>query len=136
LVEQAHDFTLVAIALGSGLAGILLAYFLYIAKPELPARIVASLGGLHRLVFNKFYVDELYDLLFVHPLIRSSRSFFWPVVDTLIIDGAVNGVAAQARNVGRVLRSWQSGSIRTYASWVVVGSVVILLIVTMAGGVR
>jgi NADH-quinone oxidoreductase subunit L len=53
-----------------------------------------------------------------------------------VVDGAVNGVASQARAVGRVLRSWQSGSIRTYASWVVIGSVIIMLIVSVAGGVR
>jgi len=57
-------------------------------------------------------------------------------MDVAVIDGAVNGVASQARAVGRVLRAWQSGSIRTYASWVVVGSVIILLIVSVAGGVR
>ncbi len=136
LGDHGHDVTLVAIALGAGLLGILMAFVFYVAKPELPGQIAASAGGLHRLVFNKFYVDEIYDALFVKPLLQSSRAFFWPIMDTKLIDGAVNGVAAQARNVGRVLRSWQSGSIRTYASWVVVGSVVILLIVTMAGGVR
>lgn len=132
----AHDFTLVAIALGAGLLGIFVAYVLYIVKPELPARLAASAGPLYRLVLGKFYVDELYDMVFVRPLLNSSRLFFWPVMDARVIDGAVNGIATQARNVGRVLRSWQTGSIRTYASWVVVGSVVILVIVSVAGGVR
>jgi NADH-quinone oxidoreductase subunit L len=136
LGDHGHDFMLVAVALGAGLLGILLAFIFYVVKPELPGQIAASAGGIHRLVLNKFYVDEIYDALFVKPLLRSSRAFFWPIMDVRLIDGAVNGVAAQARNAGRVLRSWQSGSIRTYASWVVVGSVVILLIVTMAGGVR
>jgi len=131
-----HDMSLVLISLGAGLLGITFAYIFYVAKPELPAQIASSLGGVHRLVLNKFYVDEIYDFLFVKPLMKSSRSFFWPVMDVAVIDGAVNGVASQARAVGRVLRAWQSGSIRTYASWVVVGSVIILLIVSVAGGVR
>ena len=53
-----------------------------------------------------------------------------------LVAAARGGVATQARNVGNLLRSWQSGSIRTYASWVVIGSVIIMLIVSVAGGVR
>jgi NADH-quinone oxidoreductase subunit L len=107
----------------------------YVVSPGIPARISDGLGAIYRLVSNKFYVDEIYDFLIVRPLLSSSKSVFW-AMDRLVVDGAVNGVAAQARSVGHVLRSWQSGSIRTYASWVVIGSVIIMLIVSVAGGVR
>jgi NADH-quinone oxidoreductase subunit L len=136
LAGEAHDFTLVAIALGAGLAGIFIAYLFYVVKPEIPNQIAASAAGLHRLVLNKFYVDEIYDTLFVRPIMQSSKAFFWPIMDAKMIDGAVNGIASQSRAIGRVLRGWQSGSIRTYASWVVVGSVIILAIVSMVGGAR
>jgi NADH-quinone oxidoreductase subunit L len=133
--EVGHDSTLVFIALGAGLAGIALSYVFYVLSPTLPQSIASGLGAIYRLVLNKFYVDEIYDFAVVRPLLSSSKSVFW-AMDKAVVDGAVNGVASQARSVGRVLRSWQSGSIRTYASWVVIGSVIIMLIVSVAGGVR
>jgi NADH-quinone oxidoreductase subunit L len=135
LPEAGHDSTLVFIALGAGLAGIALSYVFYVLSPSLPESIASGLGAIYRLVLNKFYVDEIYDMTVVRPVLSSSKSVFW-AMDKSIVDGAVNGVATQARAVGRVLRSWQSGSIRTYASWVVIGSVIIMLIVSVAGGVR
>jgi NADH-quinone oxidoreductase subunit L len=135
LPDVGHDSTLVFIALGAGLAGIALSYVFYVLSPALPQSIASGLGAIYRLVLNKFYVDEIYDFAVVRPLLSSSKNVFW-AMDKAVVDGAVNGVASQARAVGRVLRSWQSGSIRTYASWVVIGSVIIMLIVSVAGGVR
>lgn len=135
LAEGGHNALLVYIALGSGLTGIVLAYVFYVLNPRLPESIANGLGGAYRLVLNKFYIDEIYDFLVVRPVLWSARDVFW-AMDRVVVDGAVNGVASQARAVGRVLRSWQTGSIRTYASWVVIGSVIIMLIVSIAGGVR
>lgn len=135
LAEGGHNALLVYIALGSGLTGIVLAYVFYVLNPRLPESIANGLGGAYRLVLNKFYIDEIYDSLVVRPVLWSARDVFW-AMDRVVVDGAVNGVASQARAVGRVLRSWQTGSIRTYASWVVIGSVIIMLIVSIAGGVR
>ncbi len=135
LAEGGHNALLVYIALGSGLTGIVLAYVFYVLNPRLPESIANGLGGAYRLVLHKFYIDEIYHSLVVRPVLWSARDVFW-AMDRVVVDGAVNGVASQARAVGRVLRSWQTGSIRTYASWVVIGSVIIMLIVSIAGGVR
>ena len=135
LAEGGHDAVLVYIALGTGLAGIAIAYIFYVVSPTIPQSIASGLGSIYRLVLNKFYVDEIYDFLVIRPVLTSSRDVFW-AMDRVVVDGAVNGVASQARAVGRVLRSWQTGSIRTYASWVAIGSVIIMLIVSIAGGVR
>ncbi|MCC6263842.1 MAG: NADH-quinone oxidoreductase subunit L [Bryobacterales bacterium] len=135
LAEGGHDAILVYIAAGTGIAGILLAYLFYVANQRIPEGIANGLGAIYRLVTNKFYVDEIYDFLVVRPVLTSSRDVFW-AMDRVIVDGAVNGVASQARAVGRVLRGWQTGSIRTYASWIAIGSVIIMLIVSITGGVR
>lgn len=135
LAEGGHDAVLVYIALGTGLSGIALAYVFYVVNPRIPESIANGLGAVYRLVVNKFYVDEIYDFLVVRPVLTSSRDVFW-AMDRVVVDGAVNGVASQARAVGRVLRGWQTGSIRTYASWIAIGSVIIMLIVSIAGGVR
>jgi NADH-quinone oxidoreductase subunit L len=79
---------------------------------------------LHRLLVNKWYVDEIYDLLIVRPLAALSR-FFWKVVDTFIIDGAVNFGAFVTELTGDVGRFSTTGNVRNYALYFFLG--VILL---------
>jgi NADH-quinone oxidoreductase subunit L len=57
-------------------------------------------------------------------------------VDTSIIDGAANGVGSLARDIGGILRLLQSGDIRSYATWVLLGSVVVIVAIEMTGGIR
>jgi len=120
---------------GVGMLGILISWIFYVRAPELPGKIAGALGGLYRLVLDKYRVDELYNLLIVRPLIGGSRTVLWRGVDAGVIDGAVNQVGARSRGVGAVLKLAQSGYIRSYAAWVVFGSVLLLLAVGL-GGVR
>jgi NADH-quinone oxidoreductase subunit L len=53
-----------------------------------------------------------------------------------LIDGMVNGVGARARGIGGILRLLQSGNIRSYAAWVLFGSVLVIVALGMAGGLR
>ncbi|HEY3346331.1 MAG TPA: NADH-quinone oxidoreductase subunit L, partial [Nitrospirota bacterium] len=64
-----------------GLFGALSAWFMYIKRPELPGKVAKAAGGLYTLLFNKYYVDEIYDALFVNPCKRLARNFLWAVVD-------------------------------------------------------
>ncbi|MBK9167435.1 MAG: NADH-quinone oxidoreductase subunit L [Bryobacterales bacterium] len=130
----AHDLTLVAISVAFGLAGIGLAYYMYVLRPELPGQIATSLGGLYTLVYNKYFVDEMYDAAVVKPLISGSRQVLWKGADVGLIDGIVNGVGTVARSVGGVLKLLQSGNIRSYATWVVMGSIIVLVAMGVAGG--
>jgi NADH-quinone oxidoreductase subunit L len=140
--ETAHDLSLVVIASSAGLIGIALAYYLYVLKPGLPDQLAQSLRGLYRLVYNKYFVDELYDAVFVRPTVNGSRTVLWRRVDVGLIDGIVNGVGAVARVTGGVLKLIQSGNIRSYATWVVFGSLFLivamglLVVNTAAGGAR
>jgi NADH-quinone oxidoreductase subunit L len=132
-----HDTTLVMISIAAGFAGLGLAALMYIARPGLPDQIAAALGGLYRLVYNKYLVDELYSAVFVKPLVVGSRTLLWRVMDAGLIDGMVNGFGTAARSVGGVLRLLQSGNIRSYAAWVTLGCVAVLVALGLAaGGVR
>jgi NADH-quinone oxidoreductase subunit L len=111
-----------------GLGGILLSYYMYVVNNKVPERIAASLGGLYTLVYNKYFVDEIYDAAVVNPLITGSTTVLWHVVDQGGIDGIVNGVGTEAKSVGGVLRLLQSGNIRSYATWVVLGAVALLIV--------
>ena len=95
-----------------------------------------SLGGLYRLVYNKYFVDEIYAAAMVNPVVNGSREVLWKAADVGLIDGAANGVAARARNIGGVLRLMQSGNIRSYATWVLFGSVLLIVAMGIAGGLR
>jgi NADH-quinone oxidoreductase subunit L len=134
--EEHHDIMLVVFSVIAGLAGITLAYIFYIASPALPERIAGTLGGLYRLVYNKYFVDEVYDAAVVRPVVNGSQEVLWKRVDAGLIDGAVNGIATRARALGGLLRMIQSGNIRSYATWVAFGSVLILVVLGLAGGMR
>src|ERR1700683_2681817 len=121
---------------GIGIIGIFLAYVFYVAKPGLADSFAKAFGGLYTLVYNKYFVDEAYDATVVEPLIEGSRTVLWRGVDAGLIDGTVNGVGRRSRGVGSILRLIQSGNIRSYAAWVVLGSIVLLIAIGFAGGLR
>ena len=83
--------------------GLLLAWWLYIKKPELPAKLAESMQTPYKIIYNKYYVDEIYNALFVAPLLFISRYVLWHVIDEGLIDGIVNGSASVARNTGSQL---------------------------------
>ena len=75
----------------------LLAWWLYIKKPELPGKLAESMRTPYKILYNKYYVDEIYNALFVAPFLFISRYVLWHVVDEGMIDGIVNGSADPAR---------------------------------------
>ncbi len=121
---------------GVGVLGILLAYLFYVVKRGLPDSFANAMGGLYTLVYHKYFVDEAYDATVVEPLIEGSRTVLWHGVDAGLIDGTVNGIGRRSRGVGSILRLAQSGNIRSYAAWVVLGSIIVLLAVGFAGDLR
>jgi len=135
--EKPENQMLAWISAGVGVGGILLAYVFYVAVPGLADSFARAMNGLYTLIFNKYYVDELYNAVIVRPLVGISRIVLWRGVDVGLIDGTVNGVGARSRGIGGIFRLLQSGNIRSYAAWVVLGSVIVLLVIGFAvGGVR
>ena len=135
-VEEGHDIGPVVVSVAFGLAGIALAWLFYVAKPGLPDQVATSFSGLYKLIYNKYFVDEIYDAVVVNPVVSGSREVLWKGVDVAVIDGAVNGVGNRARGIGGVLKRLQSGNIRSYAAWVLLGSVVLLFVMGVMGGLR
>lgn len=133
--EEGFDLY-VGISVAAGVGGIFLAWLFYMAKPELPEALTKVFAGPYRLIYNKYFVDEAYDSLIVHPLMDGSRTVLWKGLDLGVIDGMVNGTGKLARSIGGMFRMMQSGYIRRYAAWVVVGSIVVVVAITFFGGVR
>jgi len=109
----------------AGLLGFLAAFWLYVKRTDLPGRLAESLRGPHRLLAGKYFVDELYGAAIVRPLLWLSANIFWRRVDEQAIDAAVNGLGRGAARSGATLRRLNSGNMRSYAAWVVVGAILL-----------
>ncbi len=136
LAKEPGDIGPVVVSVAFGLGGIALAAWFYIFQPGLPDRIVATFSGLYKLIYNKYFVDEIYAATVVNPVIEGSRAVLWKGVDVAIIDGAVNGVGRRSQAIGGVLKRLQSGNIRSYAAWILMGSVALLLVLGVMGDLR
>ena len=119
------EWGLMAVSVALAFAGIAVAVTMYRGKAEAPARFTAAFPRLHRAVYNKWYVDELYDFLFVNPTKRLG-TFLWKGFDVKVVDGIVNGVARLIGAISRGLRGIQTGKVHNYAMSMVVGVVLIV----------
>ena len=102
------------LAVGSlvwALLGLGLGFLVYTRKPGVAKSGRDFAGGLaHRLIENKYYVDEIYDALIVWPINRFSETALWKFVDVTIIDGLlVNGIGRAIGLTGQLLRLVQTG---------------------------
>ncbi len=120
----------------AGIAGIGLAAMFYLLAPSVPEMIVNVFRVPYNWIYNKYFVDELYDAVIIEPTIDGSRSLMWRVFDVRVIDGIANGIGTVARGMGSILRRGQSGYIRNYAAWVVAGAVFVILYVGLRGGAQ
>jgi NADH-quinone oxidoreductase subunit L len=124
--NHAAELGLMAFSSGIALAGIGIAAYFFLRRKDAADRVAAGFAGVHRLLLNKYYVDELYDAAIVQPIKRTSERALWQVFDAGVIDGAVNGAGSFVNGASAILRRLQTGSMRAYALSVFVGVVLIL----------
>ena len=108
------------------LAGIAVAGFFFLKKPDAAESVARQFSGLRTLLLNKYYVDEAYDAAIVQPIRIVSEQALWKIVDVGGIDGVVNGTAESVGLLSQVLRRLQTGSVRAYAASLLFGSVLVL----------
>ncbi len=145
------EYLLMMTSVGVALAGIWLAYNFFIKKPQVHEQIVARFPRLYSLLSHKYYMDEIYDALFVNRIkdlslalglldakiidgvaingtaaltrFFSSVSMLW---DKWIIDGLVNLVGKFTRSLSHPIRMIQTGLFSSYALWILLGVAVLL----------
>jgi NADH-quinone oxidoreductase subunit L len=124
-----HDYTLevilMAISVAVGLSGWMIARKMYrVPAAQLPTAPTQALW--HRVLMNKWYVDEFYDLVIVRPL-KATADFCYRVLDKKVIDGGmVHGTARLFTATGNGLRRLQNGDIQTYVTVVLFGVAILL----------
>jgi NADH-quinone oxidoreductase subunit L len=124
--EEALELTLMGVSSAIAVLGILIAFAIWVRKRVIAERFAETYPGIHRLLLNKYYVDELYDASIVQPIKVISRDGLWRGFDVSVIDGLVNGAGRVVDTGATTLRRLQTGSVRAYAGSLFVGVIVIL----------
>ena len=120
------DYGLMILSVAIAGAGIYGARYLYLEHRELVEKIIGSSGKIYRLLWKKYYVDEIYDQVIVTPTVKGSEKLLWKGFDVGVIDGLVNGTAHLVERTSGVLRRLQAGVVQSYALAIVVGIIAIL----------
>ncbi len=117
-VGPSIEYFLMALSVVTAIVGIGVAYRMYVQQPALADRVAGAFSGLHRVLLHKYYVDEIYDALFVNRVkdLGSSLAAF----DLGVVDGGVNGVGWATRMSAEASRLWDT--------WVIDGAVNVLAV--------
>jgi NADH-quinone oxidoreductase subunit L len=107
------------------LGGIVLAWLVFLKKRIDAVAFAADHPGLYAFLYNKWYLDEVYNDLIVFPM-RRFANYLWRVIDVKVIDGTVLGIARGVDELGQGLRTLQTGLVRNYALAIALGMVVIV----------
>lgn len=121
--SHAIEWVMMLISVSVAAASAVLAYDFYILHPERPAQLVARIGFIYRLVFNKYWVDEFYFGRIINPIVELSRAL-WVYIDVNVIDRLTYLLADIVYGTGMNLRSYQSGNMQQYALYIALGMVV------------
>jgi NADH-quinone oxidoreductase subunit L len=129
VVPMHHDDAMLEIiAVAAALGGIITAVAIYMTGKDQLAFAKQMLAPIYEALFNKYYIDEIYDFLIVKP-VKGIGKFMEERAEKLGIDFSVDEVGKQVREVSRGISLWQSGKVRIYALNMVAGMVTILLFV-------
>jgi NADH-quinone oxidoreductase subunit L len=146
------NFILMIVSTVVALSGIYLAYAMYYKKSISPEKLKSKFAFIYRVLYNKWYFDELYQAIIINPIMKTSQFLFarldvgvvdWLVngvgnftvflsdvkewFDSHIVDGTVNGLASVTRGMGSGLRRIQTGQLQNYAFVIFFGLVLIIL---------
>jgi len=125
------EVILMAVSVGVALSAIFLARHIYVKNPAIAERLAVRFKGVHALLWNKWYVDNIYETAVVRFTTWISRSFLLRVVDNRMIDGTLNGSGRLTAALASGFRRMQTGVAQNYAAMVVAGIVLILAVMIL-----
>jgi NADH-quinone oxidoreductase subunit L len=110
-----------------GLSGIFMAWVLYKKQNERPDKIAASVNGLYKSAYNKFYIDEVYQFItqkIIFNLIGKPAAWF----DKNVVDGLVNGTGKLTQTVSEKIKGIQSGKVQQYAVYFLASALILAVV--------
>ncbi len=122
---HAQEYFVIGISVFVAVAGWIVAYTMYLKKTELPQKLGATFQPIYKLLFNKYYIDELYSKVLVQPMLKASDKIILGF-DTHIIEGIVNGIPNLIGAFSRKLREVQTGLLSNYALVMAIGALCIV----------
>jgi len=128
------EIGLAFVSVATALIGLFFAWLFYAKKPGTANAIAGRAKPLYSLVAHKFYVDEIYNAVFVTGLMFATRIFL-KGFDQIVIDGSGRFASWIAMDLGEVARRVQSGNIRSYAGWLALGAAVVIAVMIFGRGI-
>jgi NADH-quinone oxidoreductase subunit L len=125
-VSIGAEWGLVALSVAVAAFGIFMAFRAYLQQPQLATGLRERFSGVHRTLLNKYWVDEFYQAAVVKPVYEGSVRL-WRFWDEKVVDGTVNGVGYFVEGCSAVLRLFQTGYVGTYALFLTLGVLALLL---------
>lgn len=126
-----HSSLPMLLGLGAGILGIVLAYIIYVLSPNLPVILAKTFSPLYLVLYNRYWVDEIYNFIFVKGLNFISKWILFLLVDRILIDGIINALAWLSYGIGSLFTKLQTSSVRTYALWIILGALFIVGIISL-----
>jgi len=115
-----------ALSTAIALFGIVVAAFLYLRKSDLPEKISKQFSVVYDILYHKYYIDELYNFLFIQPTLKLASKVLVAITDGKMIEGVVNGVPGLIGKFSQKLRRFQTGTVHHYAIFMAAGAVFII----------
>ncbi len=128
---HAEEGMLMMISVIAGFSGIGLAALFYLKRTDIPLKLGQQFSSVYRVLFNKYYVDELYSFIIVRPAIWTGRNILAGITDAKIIESVVNGVPNAIGGFSRALRKIQTGVLHHYAAVMALGLLIILAVMLL-----
>jgi len=122
-----EEILLMVISVALALSAIYFAYKIYTSKPHIAENISKRFKGSYNILFNKYFIDEVYEAAVVQPIQKGSEKLLWKFADTTIIDGAVNGIAKLVDRSSNIIKKLQTGVVQFYAIIMMIGIAITLL---------
>ncbi len=129
--SHAEEYQVMGLSVLVALGGIGFAWLFYYLKPIIPRLFAYWFKNIYRWLWNKYYIDELYEHIFVKPAFWLSRSVLIAVTDSKIIEGLVNGIPHKIRDFGESLRKLQTGHLQHYGIGMAFGLFTVLTLVLL-----
>ncbi|MCX6136468.1 MAG: NADH-quinone oxidoreductase subunit L, partial [Ignavibacteriales bacterium] len=117
----AMEYVLMIVSVLIAAGSIVAARYVYLRRTEIADAAAGRFPRIYRILFNKYYVDEIYDAAIVTPIEKTSEKLLWNIIDERIIDGTINVTAKMSAFIAEILRRIQTGVTGTYAIFFIVG---------------
>jgi NADH-quinone oxidoreductase subunit L len=120
------EVVLAVVSVVTALIGFYIAYLFYSKKPGTAAALAKRFAPVYSLVEHKFYIDEIYQAVFVSGLLLLTRMILVGLGDRFVVDGSTRALAWLGTDLGEAVRRIQGGNIRSYAGWLAFGAALVM----------